>query len=400
MISFFTSFVDDTVNVLNLENVELGKMVKLLFLMDNGDKGTGTTTTYRTENSKAATEAREIFLAILRSRERGHQQIVSTLQRRANMLLKYKGLILPVNTEAASLYSIRKQDEDLLILVKCCNFLDIEYHHLDDKIKEIEDKMELEKNEKEGNFFIYAENLLMNSICDCLTSDLVYNLFRLAVSRDGWKFLEGIDANIVQREQLSEEGIKEALFFFIIRQMEEKMLLNRIYTDKLQGLFKELYENNGKNENLIMPLQKLKHYPQECQPPGLCLVFCVKNCREGADCEITKIKSVFEDGFKFTVKVEENPDQSTVERYYEKELLKAKYRFYDSLVIWFVSHGDEQDLVLAKGEKYNREKFIDDFSLLCNFNKKPVIFFMATCRGVNPILTSDLGETLIVLFLF
>lgn len=381
--------------VLNLENVPLGKMVKLLFLLDNGDKGTGMTDAYRKENAKAAQKAKETFLAILKSREEGHQQIVCMLQRRAKELRNYRSLILPSDTEAASLYSIRKPDEDLMILVTCCDFLNIEYHHLDDKIKEVQRKMELEKNEKEGNFFVYAENLLFNHICDCLTPDLVYRLFHLAVSRDGWKFLEGRNISIVQGEQLSQDGVKEALFFFIIRQMEEKMLLNRIYTDKLQGLFKELYEDNGKNKDLVMPIpiQKLKNYPDECQPGGLCLIFCVKENREGADYEITKIKSVFEDGFKFTVKVEENPDQGILEYYHKEELLKTKYRFYDSLVIWFVSHGDEKDLILYGGEKYNREKFIDDFSLLSNFIKKPVIFFMATCRGNNPILTSDLGKT-------
>lgn len=377
----------------------MGKMVKLLFLLDNGDQGTGTTSAYRTENATAAQEAKKTFHAILESREQGKQQIVSILQRRAKELQEYESPNLPPNTEAATRYGIRKQEEDLLILVTCCNFLGIKYHYLDEKIKEVQGKMELEKSEKEGDFFIYAENLLMYRICDCLTPDLVYRLFHLAVTRDGWKFLEGGSASIVQEEQLSEEGIKEALFFFIIRQMEEKMLLNRIYTDKLQGLFKELYENNGKNERLIMPIQKLKNYPDECQPGGLCLIFCVKEHREGANCEITKIKSVFEDGFKFTVKVEEDPNKSTLEHYH-KELLKTKYRFYDSLVIWFVSHGDEQDLILAGGEKYNREKFIDDFSLLCNFSKKPVIFFMATCRGNNPIFTNDLGEALKVIFLF
>ncbi|XP_050691802.1 uncharacterized protein LOC126983220 isoform X2 [Eriocheir sinensis] len=377
---------DDNVCVLNLENVPLATLVKLLFLLDTGDQGPGTTT-YRRE----ARQAKEIFLAILRSKEQGHQQIVSVLQSRAKDLQEFQSSRLPVNAEAASLYCVRKEEEDLLVLVKCCDHLGVEYHRLEDKIKQVQDKMELEENEKEGNFFINAENLLMSDICDSLTPELVYKLFCLAASRDGWKFWEGGDARVVQKEQLTEDGVKEALFFFIIRQMEERMLLNRIYTDKLEGLLKELCEDNPQNEVLNATIQKLKNYPDECQPPGLCLIFCVKERREGSDIEITKLKSVFGDLFKFTVKIEEDPNQSTLERYHKKELLKAKYKFYDSLVIWFVSHGDEKNLLLPGEEKYDRESFIDDFSRVSTFNMKPKIFFMGTCRGNTPIPINNLG---------
>lgn len=364
-------------------------LVKLLFLLDTGDQGPGTT--YRRE----ARQAKETFLAILRSREQGHQQIVSVLQRRAKDLQEFRSSRLPVNAEAASLYCVRKEEEDLLVLAKCCDRLGVEYHHLEDKIKQVQDKMELEENEKEGNFFINAENLLMSDICDCLSPELVHKLFCLAVSRDGWKFWEGGDASVVQEEELTEDGVKEALFFFIVRQMEEKMLLNRIYTDKLQGLLKELCEDSGQSEVLNTIIQKLKNYPDKCQPPGLCLVFCVKERREGSDIEVTKIKSVFEDLFKFRVITEENPNLGTLEHYHKKELLKPKYKFYDSLVIWFVSHGDEENLIMTKEgkeESYNRESFIDDFSSVATFNMKPKIFFMGTCRGNTPISISNIGE--------
>lgn len=374
-ISPLTSFVDGSVNLLRLESESLPTLVKLLFLLGKRDQ--------------------EKFLAIMKAGEQAHQQVVSLLQRHAEDLLKCyeecQASNLPANTEAARLYGVKKEEEDLMVLVKCCDHLGIEYCGLNGKIRKIENKMNLKENEKAGNFFINAENLLMSDICDCLTSQQVYKLFCLAVNKNGWKFLEGQDASMVKEEHLHKEEMKNALFFFIIRQMEEKRLLNRIYTDKLQGLFKELCEDNGNSEKLNACIQKLKSYPDECQPPGLCLIFCVKKNREGSDVEVTKIKSVFQDLFKFTVEVEVDPNVETLQRYHKK-LLEPKYKFYDSLVIWFVSHGNEEDLILDEDETYNREAFIDDFSRISTFNMKPKIFFMGTCRGNNPLPFKNSGE--------
>ncbi|KAG0710305.1 Caspase-14 [Chionoecetes opilio] len=382
----------DDVKVLDLEDVPLPKRVKLLFLLDNGDKETGTTPVYKEENAAAARQAKETFQAILMSREDGNQIITELLQTRAKELLSYEILILPEGTEAAS-HSVRKQDEDLLILAEGCHHLGIEYNQaLSVKIKKVQKKMELNDKEKEGNFFIYAENLLMNHICDNLTADLVYRLFRLFIHRYRVKLGLHMDSDMTVQDKLEFDGVKEALFFYIIREMEEQNLLNRIYTDKLRDFFEELQGKNGKDENLSMAIAKLKSYPEECRPAGLCLVFCVTEDREGADSEIVKIRSVFEDHFKFTVKIERNPNCDTLDRY-KKELIKTKYRFYDSLVIWFVSHGDETNLILSKEENINREKFIDDFSIFSNFSKKPKIFFMATCRGNKPICADEAGET-------
>lgn len=381
---------NDDMKVLSLDGVPLAKLVKLLYLLDNGDKETGTTQLYKQENAAAAQKAKETFQQILISREYGYREIVHLLQSRAKVLLKYEILILPEGSDAAA-FSVRKQDEDLLMLAEGCHYLGIEYHpSFRDKIEKVQRKMELEDKEKEGSFFIYAENLLMNHICDCLTSDYVYKLFYHFMNRYGGKLGLQVTSDLVKQDALENEGIKEALFFFAIRVMEEQNLLNRIYTDKLIDIFKELLEEAGRDETLSMVIRTLKTYPEECRPAGLCVVFCVTEDREGADSEIAKIQSVFEDHFKFTVKIERNPDCSTFERY-KKELVKTKYRFYDSLVIWFVSHGDETNLILAGKELYDREKFIDDFSMFSNFSKKPKIFFMATCRGSKPIRADESG---------
>ncbi|XP_045118276.1 uncharacterized protein LOC123508576 isoform X2 [Portunus trituberculatus] len=381
---------DDDVKALSLDGVPLAKLVKLLYLLDNGDEETGTTELYKQENSRAAQKAKETFHQILISREYGRREIVHLLQCRAKDLLKREIVILPKGTDAAA-SSVMKHDEDLLILAEACHYLGIEYDpSFIDKIGKVQEKMELEDKEKEGSFFIYAENLLMNRICDCLTSDYVYKLFCLFMHRYGGKLGLQVDSDLVEQDMLEYEGIKEALFFFVIRVMEEQNLLNRIYTDKLRDIFEGLLEEAGSDEILSMVIRTLKTYPEECQPPGLCIVFCVTEDREGADSEIVKIQSVFEDCFKFTVKIERNPDCDTFERY-KKELVKTKYRYYDSLVIWFVSHGDETNLILAGKEIYDREKFIDDFSLFSSFSKKPKIFFMATCRGNKPIRADKPG---------
>ncbi|XP_063840332.1 uncharacterized protein LOC135089062 isoform X2 [Scylla paramamosain] len=381
---------DDDVKALSLDGVPLAKLVKLLYLLDNGDKETGTTELYKQENTAAAQKAKETFQQILISREYGYREIAHLLQCRAKELLKHEIITLSEGSVAAT-YSVMKKDEDLLILAEGCHYLGIEYHpSFNDKIEKVQKKMELQDNEKEGNFFIYAENLLMNRICDCLTADYVYKLFYLFMNAYDCKLELQVNSDLIKQDTFEYEGVKEALFFFIIRVMEDQNLLNRIYTDRLREFFKEMLKEAGKDETLSMVIRTLKNYPEECQPAGLCIVFCVTEGREGADSEIAKIQSVFEDLFKFTVMIERNPDCSTFERY-KKELVKTKYRFYDSLVIWFVSHGDETNLILAGKENYNREKFIDDFSMFSNFSKKPKIFFMATCRGSKPIRTDMSG---------
>ena len=378
--------------VLKLEGVPLSKLVKLLYLLDNGDKETGATQLYKLQNAVAAQKAKQTFWYIVLSRENGYREICRLLQLRAKELFQYGLIILPPGTESVA-HSVMKQDEDLLILAEGCHHLGIEYHRsLDEKIYKVQEKMELTDNEKKGNFYIYAENLLMSRICDTLSPDLVYKFFCLFLNRFGCKIGLHMNSDNVKQEDLECEGVKEALYFFVLREMEEQQLLNRIYTDRLIDIFEELQGKHGRDENISMAIRSLKTYPEECQPAGLCIVFCVTEDREGAESEIAKIQSVFEDHFKFTVIIERNPNCNTFDQY-KKELLKTKYRFYDSLVIWFVSHGTETNLILPGKENYNREKFIDDFSISNNFSKKPKIFFMATCQGDNPIRINGLGES-------
>ncbi|XP_069947989.1 uncharacterized protein [Cherax quadricarinatus] len=376
----------DKIKVLKLKTTPLGKLAKLLFLLDNGDRSTGATEEFQEQNTEAAQEAKNVFLSILKDKEKGHHQIINILLKRGEQCRDYPTLALPSGT-ASSSRGLRKADEDLLTLTQACHYLGIEYQCLDEKLKKVQDKALLTQDERNGTFFIYAENLFMIHMCDSLTPTLVFKL--LNIMKTNKSFSSGIDKDLLASitiDQLTHEGLKEALFFFIIRLMEDGNMLNRLYTDKLKDAFKELNQNSTKEEKQIITslLYKLRNYPGECHPSGLCIVFCVSENREGASSEIAKIKKLFENILGFTVKIEENPSVKTIESY-ELELQKPKYRYYDSIVYWFVSHGNETELKLPNDEIYLREEFIDNFSKPANFIKKPKIFFMAACRGEKTI---------------
>ncbi|XP_045599535.2 caspase-8-like isoform X3 [Procambarus clarkii] len=365
-------------DVSKLEAIPLQKLVKLLFLLDNGDKTTGTEK-QQPQNIEAVQKARDVFLSILKDHEKGHHDIINILLERYKLLINYCNLDLRSKTETFNTSRI-KLDEDLLTFAQACNYLGIECQYLNEKVKMVQDDMNLNENERNGVFFVYAENMLMNRICDCLTPALVFNLLDVVKNNSIGEDL------VVTLEQLNHDGLKETLFFYIIRLLEDNNQLNRIYTDKLINFLEMCHQSNSVEQQTIENvIRMLTSYPGECQPAGLCIVFCVTEGRNGAEAEIANINRVFADILGFTVKIERNPSEETIENYVNKELQMTKYRYYDSVVYWFISHGSETNLILPNDKTYERDLFIEKFSKPKVFNKKPKIFFLASCQGSKPI---------------
>ncbi|KAK7074645.1 hypothetical protein SK128_015821 [Halocaridina rubra] len=372
---------------------EVPLQVKLLFLLDNGDKSTGNTDTEKQQNEKAAQEVLSVFNTFL-SNGNDKSALVKVLDERALKVRNHVPILVFGDSKAAD-HAVRKADEDVLTFVHACQYLGIKYQNLDAIKLAIERKMKLHDTERSGNFFIFAENLRMTSICDQLSHEHVYVLYDKARNDQSLKniFNEPLDVSLEKLLQVT--GLKEALFLYIIRSMEVNDKLNRIYTHKLEELLNKvlksiLEKENQTQEEVIKDEQTIKGiienlstYPMECQPAGLCVVFCVTENRDGARAELDKVTNVFRNSLGFTVKVEEDPTSQSLVNY-KLKLSRKKYKFYDSIVFWFMSHGTETEIKLCD-KNHKIQDIIDDFSKLDNFRKKPKIFFVASCKGEKQI---------------
>ncbi|XP_042238966.1 caspase-12-like [Homarus americanus] len=378
--------------VIKWPDIPHSKLVTLLFLLDNGDKTTGSMDTYRKWNIGASLEAKEAFLSVLKANKYSFWQVLEVLRRRVKELVQYPFIRLEGDTEAAN-RAVRKQDEYLLTMVEACRYLHIDCFNLENKIKKVQEKLFLSEEEKMGKFFLYAENLQMKHICDSLTPSLVCQL--LDVLKRDKNLSKLIDKSIdVPLDKLNKiEGLKEALFFYMIRVLEDNEKLNRLYTGKLQELLNKVNKetkDEHEQRTIMTIVNALDVYPIQGRPAGHCVVFCVTKDREGSQGEINKVKRVFSDSLGYTVHIEKDPTYKTLEEY-RKTLQKQKYHFYDSIVFWFMAHGTETNIKLADGYRYKRMDIIDSFSRLDNFRKKPKIFFMTSCRGRATISIREKG---------
>lgn len=275
----------------------------------------------------------------------------------------------------------------MVVFVNVCRSLGLDDHHhgLNQKVHTINKKMGLTPQESDGNLFVYAENLRIKRLCAALNEDQVWQMYNSAVDK---KLLgnKAPDIQITAEILKKKEGLKETLFYYLIRQMELNNKLNRIYTNRLQELLQEL--GGGLMDEWM---EVLERYPVESNPPGHCVVFCVTRDRMGGEAEIKKVYRVFHKTLGYTITIKENPTLSTIMETLAT-LQRPKYRIYNSLVVWTMAHGDGDEVYLADGMKIGRRDMIDKFSLLHNFRKKPKIFFMIPCHGFNHISIKQRGE--------
>ncbi|ROT61665.1 caspase 4 [Penaeus vannamei] len=235
-------------------------------------------------------------------------------------------------------------------------------------------------------FFVYAENKIMMKICDSLSPQDVYRLYEII------RELEDIEKDDKVKDLLSQQidqgaleevpGLKDVAFYYLTLTMMRKQLLNRLYTHRLAFLFDQLKEmKSGKDPNIDRILDTLNRYPVVSRPPGLCIVFNITENREGSTKDVVKVKELFEKEYKFDVLVKEDPTANEITDIVS-ELKAARYKFYDSLVVWFMSHGDETFLQV-KNEKliHRRVELIQPFTEIEWFNKKPKLFFIQACAG-------------------
>ncbi|XP_045118511.1 uncharacterized protein LOC123508705 isoform X2 [Portunus trituberculatus] len=372
--------------VLEWNSLTSAVQVKLLFLLDIGD-----VTSHGIDHQddlliSAPTEARDAFLSVLQDKHHRFVCVTDILKVRVKHLQEYPFISMAPGTQAAD-WSVRKNDEDLLTLVHVCRHLGIDCRHLEEKTRNVQKKLSLTEEEIERNSLIYAENLRMLRLCDSLTVRQVTQLFGLTVENKVLNDL--LDTRLeVSADKLEQtEGLKETLFFYLIRTLELNNKLNRIYTNKMEALLEKLQsQTDSEAEKLVLSeaISSLNDYPVGERSPGYCVVFCVIRDREGARAEIEKVKHAFGKSLGYTVEVVENPNKEKIEEWL-RLLRKPKYKYYESIVYWFMSHGSEEKVELADGYRIERKLIIQAFSKLDNFRKKPKIFFMAPCQGNSVI---------------
>lgn len=373
--------------VVRWSKVPSSVQVKLLFLLDTGDV-TSLDIHYSDDlETSAPAVARDAFLSVLLDSHHSFARVTELLKSRTKHLLEYPLITLPLGTRAAEL-SVRKDDEDLLTFIHACRQMKVKYHTLEDKIKKVQEKFSLTNDEMEGNEFIFTENLRMIHLCDSLTATQVGQLLTLMVKDETLGRFVATDLEGPYAKLGNMEGLKEALFFYLIRTMELNDKLNRIYTHRLEALLEKMQQVKGVSETEKLVLSKaitaLNDYPSGGRPAGHCVVFCVTIDRAGAAEEIKKVKHVFEKCLGYTVHIEQDPVEENLKECLS-ELQKPKYKFYDSIVYWFMSHGSETTLKLADGSLLPRKSFIQEFSKVDNFRKKPKIFFITACQGSTTI---------------
>ncbi|XP_066989993.1 uncharacterized protein [Macrobrachium rosenbergii] len=236
------------------------------------------------------------------------------------------------------------------------------------------------------SFFVYAENKIIMKICDDLTPKDVYHMYQVLRESEDVKGDDDAKRILTQRIDLKPlekvAGLKDAAFYYLILLMMHKKMLNRLYTHKLIFIFEQLKEmarNDRKsNPKLDLILNVLDRYPIASRPPGLCLIFTVNEGRDGAQKDVLRVKELFEKTYKYDVFTKIDPTAEDIKSIVNK-LKHARNKFYDSLVVFFMGHGDKTYLTLKDSCIHRRREFIDPFIQIEWFFKKPKLFFIQAC---------------------
>ncbi|XP_071546196.1 uncharacterized protein [Panulirus ornatus] len=235
-------------------------------------------------------------------------------------------------------------------------------------------------------FFVYGENKIIMEICNALSPMEVFEMYEVlreskAVERDDK--IKDLLSQPIDRESLEKvAGLKDVAFYYLILNLMRKQLLNRLYTHRLSFIFhqmKQMKEGSGvSHAHIDCILANLNRYPVVSRPPGLCLIFIMTEDRKGAQKDLMRVRELFEKVFMYDVFVKSDPKIEDIKTITSK-LKAARNKFYDSLVVWFMGHGNKTYLDVANGRIHRRVDFIEPFTNIEWFFKKPKLFFIQAC---------------------
>ncbi|XP_076070032.1 uncharacterized protein LOC143041830 isoform X2 [Oratosquilla oratoria] len=288
---------------------------------------------------------------------------------------KHRSLQASIDNAGTS-KKLRQVEEDILSFVEAMRTLRYE---VPGKLKEFMDFI-IDENEipfppnSDKTFFLFAENNLHLRIAAKMTADEVHTLWD-SVSTC---FDEKIEFTPNKAHLDSVSGMKDVAYFYLILFMVQKGKLNRIYTHHLIEVLNKVSESKPETANKINEIAtSLKRYPMISHPPGVCLIFCMIEDRPGAEKDITKVTNFFEKSLCYDVVLSLDPTKYKFEN--ATRLLRLnKFKYYDSLVIWIMAHGDE-DNIQFKDSKMNRREILNEIMSTNTFQSKPKVIFIQAC---------------------
>ncbi|XP_047496981.1 uncharacterized protein LOC125044384 [Penaeus chinensis] len=249
--------------------------------------------------------------------------------------------------------------------------------------KKIPLTMNPEKSE-ERTFFVEAGSKVMVEIGDSLSPSDVFNLYGIlsGTARGDEKAKELLSPELEQGSLEKVPGLKDVAFYYLVLEMLRKEMMNHLYTHKLHFLFDQLkamkYGEGAEDPHIDDILNTLGRYPITSRPPGLCLVFIMTEGRSGASRDLAKVRELFEKQYKYAFFVKNDPTAEEIKTIISK-LKAGRYKFYDSLVVWFMGHGDKTYLHVKGGRIHRRLDLIEPFTEIQWYIKKPKLFFIQAC---------------------
>ena len=141
-----------------------------------------------------------------------------------------------------------------------------------------------------------------------------------------------------KESEMSINGFKETLFFYIIMNMSKESTLDRIHSHKLTSMLEvalekaDIEKKKSNVENIERSLTILERYPLTSNPPGLCIVFSMLEGRgEGAAKDLASVQKCFRDEFQFNTILKANPSKTDVIDVVSelKASKTSKYMFFD-----------------------------------------------------------------------
>ncbi|KAF2367372.1 Caspase-like domain, partial [Trinorchestia longiramus] len=242
--------------------------------------------------------------------------------------------------------------------------------------------------ENANHFLAYTLNKKLKEICDSLSSEEVYALKTFITEQSKTEtaldeLAEGISVIKSVASLNKSPAMKDTAFYYMMIYMFKQGNLNALYTHQLEYYLegaKLLLPNPESREHIPKAVTQLKRYQLNKKPPGVCLILAMDDDREGNMEDVGAVKKLFEAELNYDVFHKINPTVRDVKNLITK-LGESRNAFYDSLVVWFMAHGDKSYLTVKDGEIHRREDLIQPFVDIEWLKTKPKLFFIQACAN-------------------
>ncbi|XP_027235025.2 uncharacterized protein [Penaeus vannamei] len=235
-----------------------------------------------------------------------------------------------------------------------------------------------------STFFVEPGCTVIAEVGDSLSPSDVFQLYEIlsGTARGDEKARELLSPELEQDALEKVPGLKDVAFYYLVLEMLRKEMINRLYTHKLHFLFDQLkkmkFGEGAEDPHIDGILTTLGRYPIASRSPGLCLVFLMTEGRRGASQDLAKVRELFEKQYKYAFFVKNDPTAEEIKSIISK-LRAGRYKYYDSLVVWFMGHGDKTYLHVKDGRIHRRLELIEPVTEIEWYIKKPKLFFIQAC---------------------